>query len=305
MSLWLIFVVTAIVAVAVLFVFRTQLVFGVRIRKRRYKITPQGDLWLHIYSPRGAAQGDLPALVYYYGGGWVEGRINQFHSQAKHMAAAGMCLVLVQYRVKSREGTAPDSAVEDAFDAYSYIVERAASLNIDSERIAAGGNSAGGHLAACVSLCDAPHGIQLKRRPALLLLLNPVLDLFTASAELEFTCGEMALIDTLERKGLRKQLSPQQQSLHNAPPTYLLYGTEDPLRQQGECFLKEMQRLDRLVVYRTVKDQRHSFFNRPPYQLRVANDLLMFLQERGWLKIPETPRFLDVSGIESNAKMDR
>ncbi|PIE39470.1 MAG: hypothetical protein CSA53_01375 [Gammaproteobacteria bacterium] len=254
-----------------------------RLKKVRYKTTPQGDLWLHIYMPPRQAAKPPPALLYFYGGGWVEGRVSQFQTQARHMAKAGVVVALAQYRVSSREGTAPDSAVEDAFDAFAYLLDSARDWNVDPQRIAIGGSSAGGHLAACVSLCQPPHELQLKTRPAIMLLLNPVLDLYTVTAELEFTCGEIALVDELERKGLRQQLSPQQQSFSKAPPTYMLYGSEDPLKKQGEYFTQKMLEHNKDVQSVSVPGQRHSFFNHPPHNLQVADELLLFLRKQGWV----------------------
>jgi len=103
---------------------------------------------LRLYRGAGTTPGDtLPALVYFHGGGWVIGDLDTHDSLCRHLANAAQCIVVaVDYRL-APEHKFP-AAVEDCFDATSWIVQEAAALGIDRERLAVGGDSAGGNLAA-------------------------------------------------------------------------------------------------------------------------------------------------------------
>ena len=108
---------------------------------------------LRLYRGATTAAGDiLPALVYFHGGGWVIGDLDTHDSLCRHLANAAHCIVVaVDYRL-APEHKFP-AAVEDCFAATSWIAQEAAALGIDRERLAVGGDSAGGNLAAVVSLC--------------------------------------------------------------------------------------------------------------------------------------------------------
>ncbi|MGZ0131998.1 alpha/beta hydrolase [Priestia megaterium] len=106
-------------------------------------------LTIRVYEPEGT--GPFPALVYYHGGGWVLGSLDTHDSICRSYANKTNCIVVsVDYRL------APESkfpaAVNDAYDALDWISAHASQLNINSNKIAVGGDSAGGNLAAIVSI---------------------------------------------------------------------------------------------------------------------------------------------------------
>src|SRR5262245_32577860 len=111
---------------------------------------PGGDLGVRVYVPAATERGDrLPALVYFHGGGWVMGSLDAYEGLCRSLAnAAGAVVVSVDYRL-APEHRYP-AAVEDAYAATRWVHEQGRSLGVDPTRLAVGGDSAGGNLAAAV-----------------------------------------------------------------------------------------------------------------------------------------------------------
>ncbi|MBM4341636.1 MAG: alpha/beta hydrolase, partial [Deltaproteobacteria bacterium] len=145
-----------------------------------YKRTKQADLEIVVHYPPGWKQTDRrPAIVFFFGGGWQNGKITQFESQAGHLASRGLVAARADYRVKSRHGVSPKECVEDAKSAVRWMRKTAAELGADPTRIVAAGGSAGGHIAACTALApglDADgEDLTVSSKPNALVLFNPVL----------------------------------------------------------------------------------------------------------------------------------
>jgi acetyl esterase len=130
------------------------------------------------YRPEGLAEGAAPTLVYFHGGGWVLGDLESHDRVCRQLAQrAGCQLVAVDYRL-APEHCLPASS-DDAIAAYGYLVEHASAFDIDTQRLAVGGDSAGGHLSAVVALAARDASWPL----ALQVLIYPATDLREAASK--------------------------------------------------------------------------------------------------------------------------
>ena len=120
-----------------------------------YKTVGDVKLNLYLFIPEGHQASDKrPAIVFFFGGGWTNGSPAQFEPHCLHFASRGMVAVAADYRVKSRHGVTPVECVADAKSAVRWLRANAAKLGVDPARIAAGGGSAGGHVATCTGVIE-------------------------------------------------------------------------------------------------------------------------------------------------------
>lgn len=124
------------------------------ITERELTYKPIGGVALcaHIFAPPEPATTPRPAIVFFFGGGWVGGTPAQFFPHCRHLASRGMVAVPEEYRVRNTHGTTPFECVADSKSAVRWLRARADELGVDPSRVAAGGGSAGGHVAACTAL---------------------------------------------------------------------------------------------------------------------------------------------------------
>ena len=133
---------------------------------------PGGPLALRLYRGAGAPDEVLPALLYLHGGGWVLGDLNSHDGLCRRLANLARCrVVAVDYRL-APEHRFP-AALDDALAAFDWMAANADTLGIDPARIAVGGESAGGNLAAVLALMGRDGAAP---RPVFQLLLYPVTD---------------------------------------------------------------------------------------------------------------------------------
>jgi acetyl esterase/lipase len=136
---------------------------------------------VRVYTPTVAATGTRPAIVYYHGGGWVIGSLAVYEPSAKALAErTGAIVYSVDYRLASETANKFPAAHEDAYAAYKYVRDNAATLRVNPAKIAVAGESAGGNIAAAVCILVRERGVT---SPVHELLVNPVADnnLTTAS----------------------------------------------------------------------------------------------------------------------------
>ncbi len=187
-----------------------------------YKTVGDVELRLHVFDPPGLAPGDRrAAIVFFHGGSWVGGDPNQFYPQCRHLASRGMVAISAEYRLKSRHGTTPFDCVRDGKSALRWVRAHAAELGIDPERIAAGGGSAGGHVAAAVATVAGldEHGEDrsVSCVPAALALFNPVYDNGPGG------WGHAKVRDRYW------EISPLHNVRRGIPPAIVFFGTKDRL----------------------------------------------------------------------------
>ena len=251
-----------------------------RVEEFVYKKTPQGDLRMHVHFPEGWDAADSrPAIVFFFGGAWLRGTVEQFLPQAEHLAGRGMVTARADYRVRSRHGTTPDKCVEDGKSAVRWLRANAARLGIDPQRIAAAGGSAGGHVAACTAVVPGFDGDGEDRavsaKPNLLVLYNPVLDFVSIGRR--FGMEEIA-----------RKISPNHHLRRDVPDTIIFFGTEDRLNEGGKAFIQKAAELGIGAEMYLAPDQKHAFFNRPPWLPRTTYLAEKFLARHGYLQGPPT-----------------
>jgi acetyl esterase len=211
---------------------------------------PAGDLPVRIYRPASApADAALPALVYAHGGGWVFGNLDSHDVLCAQLALeAGIAVFHVDYRL------APEARFPGAFDdvvaALQWVAANGGSVGIDPTRLAIGGDSAGGNLAAAVSIWARDHG-----GPKLLmqLLAYPVTDAVArADSYRHFEDGYGLNAVTMEwffdhytpDKASRGdwRVSPlRAASLAGLPPALVVTAGYDPLRDEGRAYALRLQ----------------------------------------------------------------
>jgi acetyl esterase len=229
----------------------------------RFLLTPEG-VPLRGYRPAGAGKTDvLPALVYFHGGGWTIGDLDTHDTLCRELAnGAGCAVFAVEYRL------APESpfpaAVEDCIAATRFVSENATSLGIDGRRLAVGGDSAGGNLAAVVA-------ISLKEKVSFQLLIYPATDQRGNTASLARN-GEGYVLTRSMMEKFRGNYLPRPadyddwraspllaKSLAGVAPAFVLTAGFDPLLDEGRAFAERLAREGVEVVYRNYEDMIHGF----------------------------------------------
>lgn len=230
-----------------------------------YKTAEGTDLQLHVF-PAANTSGPAAAILLFHGGGWRNGKPDQFYAQAQQFAARGMVAISAEYRLVGKGATTVDDCVEDAKAAYAWVRANAARLGIDPKRIAVGGGSAGGHLAAAVA-ASADKGAA----PGAMVLFNPVLDVNVLSTG---------------RKAKNPQgISPLGQVRPGLPPTIIFHGTADqtvPI-EQSERFCAEMTKAGNTCKLVPFEGEKHGFFNRGAAASKTMADATSFLDSLGYL----------------------
>ena len=229
-----------------------------------------GGVPLRLYRGAGTdAAAMLPALVYFHGGGWVIGDLDSHDSVCRHLANAARCAVVsVDYRL------APDhkfpAAVDDCFAATSWVATEATSLAIDRDHIAVGGDSAGGNLAAVVSLLARDRGAPRLRYQ---LLAYPATEASMAHRSIaRFAEGFLLTRATMRwfyDCYLRSpadvedwRASPLRAAdLAGVPPALVLTAGFDPLCDEGEAYASRLQDHGVAVTHRHYPDQIHGFLS--------------------------------------------
>lgn len=127
-----------------------------------------------VFRPAGEAA-DRPAIVLFHGGGWKRGEPVQFYRHARFLADRGYVVFLPEYGLES-DGATPLDALKDAASAWEAVRHKATGYGVALDRIAAGGGSAGGHLAATLAIDTDLRDQPALAKPAALVLFNPVID---------------------------------------------------------------------------------------------------------------------------------
>lgn len=258
------------------------------------------ELKLYVCNPPGwTAEDRRPAIVFFHGGGFVGGNAGQFAGQCTHLASRGMVAISAEYRLLSKDRRkAPIVCNQDAKSAMRWVKSHAAELGIDPNRIAAGGGSAGGHLAAFVGLVDGgddpADDRSISTKVAALVLFNPAIA-WPEKLPIEGRDSDMF------RDGGKEFLSlaPGNFVSPSSPPTLILSGEKDPIVPMS-YLQKFRSRLEKVGVRcDTVfyKGQGHAFFNRDRdngrYYTATLIEVDRFLASLGWISGPTSLKMPD------------
>ena len=227
---------------------------------------PGGNLAFRIYRPRAGAGGQaLPALVFFHGGGWVVGDLETHDHLCRYLAAHSASVVIaVDYRL-APEHRFP-AAFDDALAATRWVAQHARELALDPLRLAVGGDSAGGNLAAAVAV-----GLRGELGLRLQVLIYPAVDLAADNESLRvnasgylLTRAAMTQFGTwyLAHSG---QLTDWRASPYHAPehagvaPALILTAGYDPLRDEAIAYADKLERAGVAVEHRNYPDMIHGF----------------------------------------------
>jgi acetyl esterase len=228
---------------------------------------PACEIPIRIYSP--TAQSPAPALIYFHGGGWVLGDLESHDHVCRALANSASCVVLsVDYRL-APEHKFP-AAVDDSYAATQWIAEHAGELGVDPSRIAVGGDSAGGNLAAVVSQLARDRGgpyivYQLLIYPGTDMQMNlPSIDenadgpLLTKAAMLWFVDHYL--------NGVGDRINPLASpllasNLQGLPPAMIITAECDPLRDEGEAYGLRLEDAGVRVDVQRYDGMPHGFFS--------------------------------------------
>ena len=228
---------------------------------------PAGPIPLRLYRGLGAAAGaPLPLLVYFHGGGWTIGDLDTHDIVCRTLANKARCAVIaVDYRM-GPEHKFP-AAVEDCIAATRWVAERAAALGVDAARIAVGGDSAGGNLAAVVAIT-----LRDALGPALVFqaLVYPATDQRMDSAS-HARFGEGYLLTRDNMLWFRDNyLSPadyddwrasplRAADLARLPPAHIITAGYDPLVDEGRAYSDRLVAAGVPVLYECFEGMAHGF----------------------------------------------
>ncbi len=236
------------------------------IGHRVLPVGPEEGILVRTYTPL-SGSAPYPVIVYYHGGGWVIADLDTYEPSARALAErTGAIVVSVAYR------QAPDhkfpTAHEDSFAAYQWVVENAAELGGDRERIATAGESAGGNLAVAVALMAKERGVQL---PEHIVSVYPIADGDVESPTYDEYANALPLNKPLMEwffnyyvPDWKTETNPLialvDADLNGLPSTTIINAEIDPLRHEGQELEEAMREAGVEVMREVYPGVTHEFF---------------------------------------------
>lgn len=225
-----------------------------------------------------------PAIAFFHGGGWVGGKPGQFDEHAKYFASRGVVCFQVQYRLLSgkKPNQSPEICIHDAKSAMRWIRVNSEKFNVDSNRIASAGGSAGGHLAAAIGTingCDDPDDDKkISAKSNAMILFNPVFDNGPGG------WGTKRVGDRYP------EFSPFHNITSDDPPAIVFLGSSDKLIpvETVEKFAAKMKESKVKCKFKIYQGEGHGFFNFGRKQNKAYIDTVtlsdQFLASLNWVE---------------------
>jgi acetyl esterase len=230
----------------------------------------EGDLPARLYTPSSRLGADpVPTLLFLHGGGWVYGDLESHDAACRFLAEhSGVQVLAVDYRL-APEHPLP-AAVEDARAAHRWLVKNTDRVNADPDRLAVGGDSAGGNLAALVALAAAEEGLPLKAQ----LLVYPATDFSEKSRSRELfregfflsdrfmvQCEDWYLPQGHDRTDPAASVLLTDPLPAGIAPAHVITAGFDPLRDEGEAYAARLAEHGVDVTHKRYSSMIHGFFN--------------------------------------------
>lgn len=233
---------------------------------------------LEVYFPEGLdpARGKAPGLLLFHGGGWSGGNLSQFRTACQYFASRGVVALTANYRMLSKPEAAalpPGQSrkrvcITDAKSAIRWVKQHAGELGVDPGRLIVGGGSAGGHIAVLATtnpgLDDPADPTGIDTAVVAYVLFNPAFSPDDATD---------AEVDVL------RHLKP------GLPPAIVFFGTRDTWKAGWDVAYARLRDLGNTTTgMQLAAGQRHSFFNRNPWQTLTLIAADRFLVQQGLLQ---------------------
>lgn len=246
-------------------------------------------LHMHVFQPeRNDASEPVAAILLFHGGGWMWGKVDWTDAAACRFAELGMVAISIEYRLSNDQLT-PVDALADTRAAFRWARKHATDLNIDPDRIAGYGVSAGGHLvAAAATITDRKEtDHELRATPDLLLLWSPALDV----------ANDGWFRKLMKGNGTPSDYSPAEHAGTGTPPTCIVHGRKDTLtplagvmkyakrvkKSGGICQLNIYENVGHLLT-RNLENQEDDFDPDPEKRADGIEKLNRFLRQQGYIR---------------------
>ncbi len=237
--------------------------------------TPSAKIPVRVYVP--TKQEGLPVLVYFHGGGWVVGDLDTSDWLCRSIALAANCVVFsVDYRL-APENKFP-TPVEDCYWAVKWVTENGIEQYADLRRVAVGGDSAGGNLAAAVCLMARDRG---QPTISFQLLLCPVMNhSYDTESYRKYADGYLLTLKDMEwywnhylaaeKDGQNPHASPLLGDLRSLPPALIMTAEFDPLRDEGEAYAERLRQAGVPVKLVRYESMIHTWTDFPQLEQTTA-----------------------------------
>ena len=238
-----------------------------KVEDREIK-TAAGEIPIRIYWPSGAKAEGLPVVHYLHGGGWVIADLDVYDASPRAIANAAKAIVVSSHYRQAPEHKFP-AAHEDSFAAYQWVLANAKALGGDPQAVAVMGESAGGNMAAAITMMAKQKGVQM---PVHQVLVYPVANYAFDTASYQ----ENADAKPLGKAGMQWFFKHYMRSAKDGdnpllsiikandvsglPPATVITAAIDPLRSDGKAYADKLKEAGVKVDYRNYEGVTHEFF---------------------------------------------